>query len=119
VELRWSCDPVHVTAEVPEKASFHFPGGLRDFLAARIEGEQRIVEDIFSGRSGRPGSHGAVEWAVCWTLADGFLLSYCNTVPTGEGGTHEQGLRTALLRGLRSYAELKGDKRASILTADD
>ncbi len=119
VELRWSCDPAHAGDEVPEKASFHFPGGLRDFLAARIEGEQRIVDDIFAGRSGKPGSHGTVEWAVSWTLADGFLNSYCNTIPTGEGGTHEQGLRTALLRGLRSYAELKGDKRAAILTADD
>jgi len=119
VELRWSCDPVHVSGEVPEKASFHFPGGLRDFLTARIEAEQRIVDDIFAGRSGKPGSHGTVEWAVAWTLADGFVQSYCNTIPTGEGGTHEQGLRTALLRGLRSYAELKGEKRAAILTADD
>ena len=119
VEIRWSCDEGLATDDVPAKASFHFPGGLREFLAARIEGEQRIVDDIFSGKSGKPGSHGAVEWAISWTLADGSLSSYCNTIPTGEGGTHEQGLRTALLRGLRSYAELKGDKRASILTADD
>ncbi|HZY67552.1 MAG TPA: DNA topoisomerase IV subunit B, partial [Devosia sp.] len=119
VEIRWSCDESLATEEVPAKATFHFPGGLREFLAARIEGEQRIVEDIFSGQSGKPGSHGAVEWAVSWNLADGFLQSYCNTIPTAEGGTHEAGLRTALLRGLRSFAELKGDKRAAILTADD
>ncbi|MEO6012396.1 MAG: DNA topoisomerase IV subunit B [Devosia sp.] len=119
VELRWSCDESLASDDVPAKASFHFPGGLRDFLAARIEGEQRIVDDIFSGNSGKPGTHGAVEWAISWNLADGFLSSYCNTIPTAEGGTHEQGLRTALLRGLRSYAELKGDKRAAILTAED
>jgi topoisomerase-4 subunit B len=119
VEIRWSCDPGHATADIPEKASFHFPGGLRDFLAARLEGEQRIVDDIFSGQQGKPGSHGAVEWAVAWTLADGFTQSYCNTIPTSEGGTHEQGFRVALLRGLRAYAELKGEKRAAILTADD
>jgi topoisomerase-4 subunit B len=119
VEIRWSCDPELATGEVPEKASFHFPGGLRDFLAARIEGEQRIVDDIFSGQTGKPGTHGAVEWAISWNLADGFLNSYCNTIPTAEGGTHEQGLRTALLRGLRSYAELKGEKRGANLTADD
>ena len=119
VEIRWSCDPELATDEVPEKASFHFPGGLRDFLATRIEGEQRIVDDIFSGNSGKPGSHGAVEWAISWTLADGFLNSYCNTIPTAEGGTHEQGLRTALLRGIRAYAELKGDKRAANITAED
>jgi len=119
VEIRWSCDPGLAGDDVPEKASFHFPGGLRDFLAARIEGEQRIVDDIFSGQHGKPGTHGAVEWAISWNLADGFLNSYCNTIPTAEGGTHEQGLRTALLRGIRSYAELKNEKRAANITADD
>ncbi|HTJ58831.1 MAG TPA: DNA topoisomerase IV subunit B [Devosiaceae bacterium] len=119
VELRWSCDESLATDEVPTKATFHFPGGLRDFMATRIEGEPRIVEEIFSGQHGKPGTHGAVEWAIAWTLGDGFLSSYCNTVPTPEGGTHEAGLRTAILRGLRNYADLAGNKRASILTADD
>ena len=119
VELRWSCDEAIATSEVPAKATFHFPGGLRDFLAARIEGEPRIVDDIFSGQAGKPGTHGAVEWAISWNLADGFINSYCNTIPTSEGGTHEQGLRTALLRGLRNYADLSGNKRAASLTAED
>ena len=119
VELRWSCDESLATDEVPAKATFHFPGGLRDYMATRIEGEPRVVDDIFSGVSGKAGSHGAVEWAIAWTLGDGFTSSYCNTVPTPEGGTHESGLRVALLRGLKNYAELSGNKRASILTADD
>ena len=119
VELRWSCDEELATDEVPAKASFHFPGGLRDFMGARIEGEPRIVDEIFSGQAGKPGSHGAVEWAIAWTLGDGFVSSYCNTVPTGDGGTHEQGMRTALLRGVRSYAELSGNKRAGQVTAED
>jgi topoisomerase IV subunit B len=119
VEIRWSCDESLATSEVPAKATFHFPGGLKDFLANRIEGEPRIVDEIFSGITGRPGSHGAVEWAVSWCLGDGFVNSYCNTVPTGDGGTHEQGLRVALLRGLRNYAELSGNKRAAQITADD
>jgi topoisomerase-4 subunit B len=119
VEIRWSCDPELATDDVPEKASFHFPGGLRDFLASRIEGEQRIVDDIFSGQHGKPGTNGAVEWAISWNLADGFVQSYCNTIPTAEGGTHEQGLRTALIRGIRAYADLKGEKRAANITADD
>ena len=119
VELRWSCDEALATGEVPARASFHFPGGLKDFLASRIEGEPRIVDEIFSGRSGKPGTHGAAEWAIAWCLGDGFVNSYCNTIPTGEGGTHEQGLRAALLRGLRNYAELSGNKRAAILTAED
>jgi topoisomerase-4 subunit B len=119
VELRWTCDEALATEEVPAKATFHFPGGLRDFLAARIEGEPRITDDIFSGQAGKPGSHGACEWAISWNLGDGFVNSYCNTIPTGEGGTHEQGLRAALLRGLRTYAELTNNKRAAVLTADD
>jgi topoisomerase-4 subunit B len=119
VEIRWSCDESLAKDDVPAKATFHFPGGLRDFLASRIEGEPRITEDIFSGTVGKPGTHGAVEWAVAWCLGDGFVNSYCNTVPTGDGGTHEQGLRVALLRGLRNYADLSGNKRAAQLTADD
>ena len=119
VELRWSCDEVHASEDVPAKATFHFPGGLKDFLASRIEGEPRIVDEIFSGQSGKPGTHGATEWAIAWCLGDGFLNSYCNTVPTADGGTHEQGLRAALLRGLRNYAELTGNKRAAVLTAED
>ncbi|MDR3472063.1 MAG: DNA topoisomerase IV subunit B [Devosia sp.] len=119
VEIRWSCDESLANEEVPAKATFHFPGGLKDYMATRIEGEPRVVDEIFAGNVGKPGTHGAVEWAVAWTLGDGFLSSYCNLVPTGGGGTHETGLRTALLRGLRNYAELTNNKRASILTADD
>jgi topoisomerase-4 subunit B len=119
VELRWTCDESLANDEVPAKANFHFPGGLKDFMAIRIEGEPRVVDEIFSGSSGKPGSHGATEWAIAWTLGDGFISSYCNTIPTPEGGTHETGLRTALLRGLRNYAELSNNKRAAILTADD
>jgi len=119
VELRWSCDDSLASEEVPAKATFHYPGGLKDFMAARIEGETRIVDDIFSGNAGKPGGHGAVEWAIAWTLGDGGTSSYCNTVPTPDGGTHETGLRSALLRGLKNYAELTKNKAASILTADD
>jgi len=119
VELRWSCDESLATSDVPAKAVFHYPGGLRDFMSARIEGETRVVDDIFSGNMGKPGSHGAVEWAIAWTVGDGGVSSYCNTVPTPDGGTHEAGLRSALLRGLKNYAELTKNKAASILTADD
>ncbi len=119
VELRWSCDASLVSDEAPARATFHYPGGLRDFMAAKIEGDTRIVDEIFSGQSGRPGSHGAVEWAIAWTLGDGAVSSYCNTVPTPDGGSLVIGLRAALLRGLKNYAELTNNKRASLLTPDD
>lgn len=119
VEIRWSCDESLVSDEVPAKAVFHYPGGLRDFMADRIEGKTRIVDDIFSGHSGKPGTHGYTEWAICWYAGDGFTSSYCNTVPTRDGGAHETGLRTSILRSVKAYAELTGNKRASILNADD
>jgi topoisomerase-4 subunit B len=80
-----------------------------------------VHPDIFTGSSGKTGAHGAVEWAVAWTAdADGFLQSYCNTIPTPDGGTHESGLRSALLRGLKDHAERIGqEKRASPITSED
>ncbi|ODT75534.1 MAG: DNA topoisomerase IV subunit B [Pelagibacterium sp. SCN 64-44] len=119
VELRWSCDESLASDEVPAKAVFHYPDGLKDFMVARIEGETRITDEIFAGKNGRPGSHGSVEWAIAWTLGDGGTQSYCNTVPTPDGGTHEAGLRMALLRGLKNYAELTKNKGAANLTAED
>ncbi|MBU1304931.1 MAG: DNA topoisomerase IV subunit B [Alphaproteobacteria bacterium] len=119
VELRWSCDESLVTEDAPAKAVFHYPDGLKDFMTARIEGETRIVDDLFAGSHGKPGTQGAVEWAIAWTLGDGGVQSYCNTVPTPDGGTHEAGLRSALLRGLKNYAELTKNKAAAILTAED
>ena len=63
---------------------------------------------------------GKVEWAVWWpTDEEGFVRSYCNTVPTAEGGTHESGFRSALLRGLKRYADLTGNRKGSVITAED
>ena len=120
VEIRWRCDPslIGEKDEVPTEATFHFPEGLSDFLADTVKGE-RLVTEVFSGRTAKRAGHGAVEWAVAWFAGDGFAHSYCNTVPTPDGGTHEAGLRVALLRGLKAYAELTGNKRAAVLTTDD
>src|ERR1700744_5010751 len=116
VEIRWRCDPELLRGldDVPAEDSFHFPGGLKDYLGAAIHADTLVHPDIFSGKSGRNGAHGACEWAVGWAAdADGFLSSYCNTVPTPDGGTHESGLRSALLRGLKDHAERVGQgKRA-------
>jgi topoisomerase-4 subunit B len=121
VEIRWSCAPELVAGDdtTPDKAVLHFPGGLKDFLVERLREERLVVEDVFAGRTAKLSGHGAVEWAVAWFAGDGFVASYCNTIPTGDGGTHEQGLRVALLRSLKAYAELVGNKRANLLTTDD
>ncbi len=121
VKIRWNCDPIILeqTKNIPEKAVFHFPDGLKDYLLSSLQDEYRVTSEIFSGKTKECNGHGSVEWAIAWHGGDACVQSYCNTIPTGEGGTHEMGLRQALLRGLKSYAELIGNKRASIITSDD
>jgi topoisomerase IV subunit B len=123
VEIRWRCAPslLGEGAHVPAEATFHFPNGLRDYLAADIEGQELVADQVFTGRVEKAGKHGSVEWAIAWLAsADGFVHSYCNTIPTPDGGTHESGLRTALLRGLKDHADRIGqNKRATVLTPDD
>jgi topoisomerase-4 subunit B len=123
VEIRWSCDPelLKGVEGVPAEDKFHFAGGLKDYLGAAVHADTLVHPDIFSGKAGRVGAHGACEWAVAWTAdADGFLSSYCNTVPTQDGGTHESGMRSALLRGLKDHAERVGQgKRAASIVSED
>jgi len=123
VEIRWHCDKALLKGveDVPEKATFHFADGLKDYLASNLIGATLVHPDIFTGSAGKTGRHGAVECAVAWTAdTDGFLNSYCNTIPTPDGGTHESGLRTALLRGLKDHAERIGqEKRAAPVTSED
>jgi topoisomerase IV subunit B len=121
LEIRWSCDPRLPRPEgVPSEARLHFPGGLGDFLAASLEGETLLAQRPFVGGADFPGG-GRVEWAVAWPEDEesGFCHSYCNTIPTPEGGTHEAGLKNALLRGLKGYGELTGNRRAAQATAED
>jgi topoisomerase IV subunit B len=123
VEIRWHCDKelLHGIDGVPEDETFHFPDGLKDYLAAAVAGQTLVHPDIFTGKSGRSGANGAVEWAVAWSAdADGFLSSYCNTVPTQDGGTHESGLRAALSRAIKDHAErVNQGKRAAQVTSED
>jgi topoisomerase-4 subunit B len=123
VEIRWHCDKALLDGVegVPEEETFHFPDGLKDYLASTLQGQTLIHPDIFTGTSGKIGAPGSVEWAVAWTAdSDGFLSSYCNTIPTQDGGTHESGIRSALLRGLKDHAERANQgKRAAVVTSED
>jgi topoisomerase-4 subunit B len=120
VEIRWSCDPSLIKDDTPAEAVFHFPGGLKDYLLSEIAGQTLVTKDIFAGSVEKEGKHGSVEWAVAWIAdADGFTRSYCNTIPTAEGGTHENGLRSALSKSLREFGERVGNRKAAQITADD
>ncbi len=120
VEIRWSCDPSLIKDETPPGAVLHFPGGLSDFLSSAIEGRTGVVPAPFAGEAEFPDRAGRCEWAITWLeQGEGFLSTYANTIPTPQGGTHEAGLRAALVKGLRAYGELKKEKRAANLTAED
>jgi len=121
VEIRWKS--AIEDGETPREATFHFPGGLSDYLKETLGGASTYAEQPFAGTvdfKQRFNTPGKVEWAINWTPSrDGFIQSYCNTVPTPEGGTHEAGFWTAILKGIRAYGELVGNKKAAQITRDD
>ncbi len=124
VEVRWTCDPELLTedSKIPAEATLSYPNGLADQLEEVFKGKATITDHNFSGLV--ETDDGKVEWAIAWTAAgfgesDGFSRSYCNTIPTPDGGTHEAGFRSAITKGLRNYAELTGQKKGTSITADD
>ena len=126
VEIRWKCAPRLIKDNTPAEEVLHFERGLSDYLASLAGEKPTVTDDMFAGKVERKedGGHGNCEWAVIWGAAgfgdaDGFTHSYCNTIPTAEGGTHEAGLRSALTKGLKGYGELAGNKKAAQVTAED
>ncbi len=121
VEIRWRSEVDD--GETPQEATFHFPGGLADYLSETMGGAATYAERPFAGKVGfqeKFGRPGSVEWAINWTPArDGFIQSYCNTVPTPEGGTHEAGFWAAVLKGIRAYGELVNNRKAAQITRED
>ncbi|GHC44876.1 DNA topoisomerase IV subunit B [Neogemmobacter tilapiae] len=121
VEIRWkSAIP---DGDTPMEATFHFPGGLSDYLSDTLEKATTYADKPFAGKVGfqdKYGVPGSVEWAINWTPSrDGFIQSYCNTVPTPEGGTHESGFWSAILKGIRAYGDLVKNRKAELITRDD
>ncbi len=121
VEIRWKC--ASAPDDTPLEATFKFPGGLADYLNETLEGSTTYSDKPFAGTVNFADKFqvpGKVEWAVNWTpMRDGFIKSYCNTVPTPEGGTHETGFWNAILKGIKAYGELVGNKKAAQITRDD
>jgi topoisomerase-4 subunit B len=121
VEIRWKCDPSLIGDDTPSEAVFQFPGGLADHLREQLGDRECATANFFTGKQDFAGeNNGYVEWAVAWPLwSEGSYSYYCNTIPTPDGGTHEAGLRGALVKGIRAFADLVGNKRAKDVTADD
>lgn len=122
VKVKWSCHKSLLKGDnkTPAEEELHFENGLSDYLTHVLEGRKRLVEPFFAGSADLAEDTGRVEWAMSWPDDEqGFLNSYCNTVPTPEGGTHEQGMRTALLRGLKAYGEMSSTKGSSGISGED
>ncbi|WP_296676201.1 DNA topoisomerase IV subunit B [Novosphingobium sp.] len=121
VEIRWKCSPSLTSDDVPAEAVFQFPGGLADHLKEQIGARECVTTQFFAGSQDFPGEEqGRVEWAIAWPLwSDGAYSYYCNTIPTPDGGTHEQGLRAALTKGIRAFADLIGQKKAKDIAPED
>lgn len=122
VEIRWTCAKSLLNAkeEVPEKATIHFPNGLQDYLLAKLDGAVTITPEPFLGETNLADNMGRIEWAVHWSdHVDSFTRSFCNTIPTPLGGTHEAGIRSSILKGLKNYGDMVGNKKASKITGED
>lgn len=122
VEIRWSCDSSLIEPEsgLPTEEIFKFPNGLLDYLESALENRPPITPKAFYGSVDFAGNEGRAEFAIQWPEdGRGFINSYCNTIPTAQGGTHEAGLRTALSRSIKNYGEMVGNKKASNITAED
>ena len=121
VEIRWKS--AISDGETPQEAVFHFPGGLADYLSDSLAKTSTYADRPFAGKVSFTEKYnvpGSVEWAINWTPArDGFIQSYCNTVPTPEGGTHEAGFWAAILKGIRAYGDLVKNRKAELITRDD
>jgi len=122
VEIRWRCAEALLKGVegVPAEETIHFPGGLQDYLTATLEDRKTITPLAFAGEAKFSDGQGRVEWAIAWPLdGEGFCNSYCNAIPTPEGGSHELGLRGALARSMRTYGELVGNRKAKQIAAED
>ena len=120
VEIRWKCAASLVSADAPAEAVFQFPGGLADHLTEQVGERECVTTKFFAGLQDFPDDMGRAEWAIAWPLwSDGSYSWYCNTIPTPDGGTHEQGIRAALVKAIRAFADLVGQKKAKDVAPED
>lgn len=122
IRIIWKCSPDVIIEgdQTPIEAELNYPNGLYDFLNFQLGSRGTINRTIFSGEAALANDEGKVEWAITWPVDEnGFTYSYCNTVITPQGGTHELGFKTALTRGLKEYGEMANIKKASHITAED
>ncbi len=122
IKIKWLCNPklIQETDKTPLKEDLHFPKGIQDYILSVTKNRHLVTQKIFSGSKESSKGIGRVDWAICWPEdEEGQVMSYCNTIPTTEGGTHESSLRTSLLKALKSYGELANFKKINSINPDD
>ena len=122
IHINWKCAPEILSEgdQTPQEAELHYPNGLLDFLNYQVGARPTVNRMAFSGDAELANDEGRVEWSVTWPEDEnGFCYSYCNTVITPDGGTHELGFRSALIRSLKEYGEMANIKKVSQVTAED
>ncbi len=123
VRITWTCHSDQ--HDIPRKAVFHFPGGLADYLNESLDDLDPLSDMPFTGKVDFAEKYddqtmGSVEWAVNWTpFSDGHSQTFCNTIPTPLGGTHESGFWAALLKGIKNFSSIVGNKAGEQITRDD
>ncbi len=119
-EIHWKCAPELINNdEIPNQSVIHFPNGLKDYLDSRIDKSKIIGSEIFAGNAEFSEEHIKIEWALCWHENESFFQSYCNTIPTPQGGTHEQGMRAAMSRSIKVYGEMTNLKKVVLIAPED
>jgi topoisomerase-4 subunit B len=128
VKIEWHCNPLLITEDmnIDTDKVFYYPNGVADFVAEKTDSKPRILPKIFSGSIDFPDDSGRVEWALTVLTDengaasdDGFFASYCNTIATIDGGTHENGFKAAITKGLRAYGEKINNKAAASIISED
>jgi len=128
VKIDWHCNPTLLTEDmgIPADTTFYYANGVADFLAEKTESEPKILPRIFSGTVDFPDDAGRVEWALTILTDengaasdDGFFASYCNTIATIDGGTHESGFKAAITKGIKAYGEKVNNKAAANIIGED
>lgn len=121
VKIKWNCSETKLAnnEKIPTVETFYFPEGLKDYIDSIVDEDSLITKSIFAGKTKNRGGHGYTEWAISWSSDDSFIRAYCNTIPTQDGGTHVNGLRHVLTKGLKNYGEILNNKKATLISSDD
>ena len=128
VKIDWRCNPSLLTEDmgIPENTTFYYANGVADFLAEKTDNAPKILPKIFSGSVDFPDDMGRVEWALTILTDengaasdDGFFASYCNTIATIDGGTHESGFKSAITKGIKAYGEKVNNRAAANIIGED